>query len=227
MSKLAIIKEEEFMKTETRALADELLADSDFNGARDLLNESLKALPSDDVDERLAILNLLCKVERASGNLNEALRIHLESYPLAQLTTRHFLKWKFHNGLGITYRRLGNPDRALIEYEAVRFHAEEAGNAEDLGYAIVNIAMVLCELNRTDEARAHLEQGRALFAQDRVVLAQLNETEAQVYLNEEKPLEALALAVDAIQTFIAEGQKKLLNDAIPTLVKAAADYRCS
>jgi tetratricopeptide (TPR) repeat protein len=202
------------------------LAEGRISEAREVLIGSLKSLPHDDVDERLALLNLLCKVERAAKNTHEALRIHLESYPLVQLTSIIPSSGNFITDSALPMKMLGEYDRALIEYEAAKFHAEESGNLKDLGYAVVNIAMVLCELERTTEARAHLSSGRAYFAQNSVVLAQLNETEAQVCLKEEKPLEALSLVVDACQTFIRESQKKLLDDALPTLIKAASDYRC-
>jgi tetratricopeptide (TPR) repeat protein len=226
MQKETIIKEAEIMTTAIRSLADALLDDGKFDDARDVLTEAIPVIPDDELDELLACKNLLAKVERAAGNLQEALIIHLESYPLVQLTSHHSLKAKFHNGLGITYEMLCEYDRALIEYEAVRFHTEEAGDMASVGYAVVNIAKVLCELNRGTEARAHLDSGRAYFAQNPVALAQLNETEARICLKEEKPLEALSLAMDACQTFIRQGQKKLLDDSLPTLLKALADYRC-
>lgn len=230
MNILASIKEAEFTPTTPRALADSYLSEGCIGEARSEMRQAIDALSPDETDELLACRNLLCKVERADNNLTEALRIHLETYPLVELSTSHLLKARFHNGLGITYRKLAAEypeylDRALIAFEAFRYHAECAGDEKEAGRAINNIALVLCQIGRTEEARSQLSDARRYFT-DPARLAEIDETEAQVCLQEKKPLEALDYALSACRVFLAAGEKKLMNDSLPTLLKAIADYRC-
>lgn len=231
MNKIAIIKEADFMETEARALALSLYEEGRFDKAREEIRKSLSTLPDDEIDERLACLNLLAIIERGVKNPYEALRIHLESYALSQLSNCQILRAKFHNGLGITYEELASRGdksecygKALIEYEAARFHSEEAGDFEYAGNLENNIAMVLCELGRAEEAHEHLANARTYFDSS-VKLAEIDHTEAQVFLKEGKPLEALAFAVDANRIFIQHNEKRLLDEAVRTLIKAAADYQ--
>lgn len=231
-NKTAIIKEAEFMETEARTLALSLYNEGRFDKAREEIKKWLTLIPSDDVNERLASLNLLAIIERGDKDFHEALRIHLEASDLARLSTYHILKAKFHNGLGITYRKIAVYegkreclDKAFIEYEATRFHLEEAGDFDEAGKIENNLALILCELNRFNQAHEHLRDARRLLAGKPVRMAEADETEARIYLKEKKPLEALALATDAVSTFINSGEKKLLLDAIPTLIKAATDYQ--
>lgn len=231
MQNLAIIKDTEFMTTPVRALADELLAEGKLTEARGVIEDAVNGLDQNDVDEMVALRCQLAKVERAAGNLYEALSIHRETYPLAQLSRFPIVKWSFHNGLGITYDLIAIKEgqreyrgKALIEYEAARFHAEDAGERNLAGYIENNIALIHCDLGETGQAHEHLERARTYFT-DPVKLAQIDETEARVYLKEEKPDEALTFALDACQTFKRFNEKRLLDDALPTLMKAIADYR--
>lgn len=229
MEKLASVKNADFTLTPHRALADSFLDNGRIDDARLEIKTALAALASTDIDEILACRNLLCKIERAGRNLNEALRIHLESYPLVDLCSYPILKARFHNGLGITYRNLGldKPeylDRALIAFEAFKFHAEEAGDEKEVGRAVNNIALVLCQIGRTSEAHSELERARGFFT-DPTRLAEIDDTEAQVFLKEDKPVDALPLSLNACQTLYRAGETKLLKEALSTLIKASADCR--
>ena len=215
-----------------RPLADALLREGQFDEARNVMKAALDALPLEEVDERLACLTLLCKVERGDGNLYEALRILTETYPLSKQASSHQLRAKFHNCLGVTYKQIAETaplpayfDKSLSEYQETRFHLEEAGDREGAGYVENNVAMVLCELGRTTEAREHLERARSYFAGQPVKLAEIDETTARICLKECKSLEALSYALDANRVFIQHGEKRLLDDSIRTLLKAAADYQ--
>ena len=219
------------MQTPARALALSLCDDGRFDDARACVRAALAALPPEDVDERLACLIVLCVVERGAKRYREALRLHLESYPLAQLTRRHVLKAKFHNGLGATYEGLAARenraeliDRALIEYEECRFHLEEAGDTEQAGKVENNIAVLLVALGRPAEAREHLARARRFYEGDAVRLAEIADTEALACMAEGDLGGALACALDACRTFLARGEKRLLDDSLRTLQKAAADY---
>lgn len=210
-----------------RASADSLLSKGLIEQARWEVETVMEGLSGDDL---LACRNLLAKIERAGGNPERALTIHLETYPLVEQSSAPVLKARFHNGLGITYRMLAvdKPeylDRALIAYEACKFHAQEAGDEREAGGAINNIAMVLCQAGRTEEAHTELERARTHIT-DPVILAQIDETSAQVFLKENKPTEALSRILSASNSFAVHGEKKLLDDSLRTLLKATSDYLC-
>lgn len=235
METKAIIKETEIMATGVAALADILVGEGRFDEARAMLADTAAGLPDDATEELLACQILIAKVERGAGNFYEALRIHIETYPLSRLSRSHSLQAKFHNGLGNTYEAIADKEemrdyfgKALVEYEATRFHLEEAGALEEAGYLENNIAVVLCRFGRTAEAHAHLAAARKLFAEQPVNLAQVEHTTAQVCLSEEgNEAEALACALEATRVFLRFGEKRLLDDSIRTLLKAAADYQAA
>jgi hypothetical protein len=115
-------------------------------------------------------------------------------------------------------------DRALIEYEAARFHLAEAGHYEEAGYVENNIATILFKMGRTDAAREHLLSARDYLKDQPVQLAEVDITEAQVCLKEGKSIEAYSLMLDAHRTFIQCGKKRLLDASMDTMLKAAGDY---
>ncbi|HEX8922379.1 MAG TPA: tetratricopeptide repeat protein, partial [Pyrinomonadaceae bacterium] len=180
-----------------------------------------------EIDELLATRNMLAKVELRAKSYVESLTILRETHLLSQLSTRHRLRASTHMGLGNAYEALGDYDSALVEYEAARYHLEEAGDPENAGYVENNIAVVLCALNRTTDAREHIQTARACLKDRPVQFAEIDVTEAQVCLIKGQPFEALALMYGAQQVFIEKGEKRLHDDSLPTLIKAAADYALS
>jgi tetratricopeptide (TPR) repeat protein len=231
----AKIKYAEFIATEIYVLAKSLLDEGRIEDARDILRNEIRRLPAEETDHLLAYRNLLASVERGAKNFYEALRIHTETHPLAELSHVPILRARFHNGLGITLEEIACReslrdyfDRALIEYEAARYHAEEAGDTEFAGHIENNIALVYCQLGETAQAHEHLAHARTYFQDKEVKLAEIDETEAQVSMKEAgKEFETLTYALSACNAFIRHGEKRLLDDALPTLLKAIADYRCA
>lgn len=233
MNDLAIIKEADFMAADTYALANELYREGRLDEAHEILSKAIAETPAADIDGQLSHRNLLCMVERASKNLYEALRIHIEIYPLAQLSHFHRLRANFHNGLGNTYEAIakkeclaGYLDKALIEYEATRFHLEQADELEAAGHVENNIAVVLSQLGRAADAHKHLERARELFAGIPAKLAETSETAAQICFQQEGcEFEALGHALTASHGFYENGEIRLMNESLNTLLKAVSDYR--
>ncbi len=209
MSEIAIIKEAEFITTPEREMALAFYERGDFDEARAVMLDAIKTVRSDDVDELLACRNLLCKIERGAKRYYEALRIHIEAYPLSQLSGLHRQRANFHHGLAATYQLIGdNTDRTLVEYEAASFHLEQAGETSGAGYIENNIALLLSEIGQVEESRIHLERARKLFKGNAVCLAEVDETAAQICLSEDRTREALILALDANRVFIERGAER-------------------
>lgn len=219
-TKTSIVKEAEFMAS----FVDNLLSEGRANEAREVVTGELSTLAPEDINGLLRCRGLLAKIERATGNFHAALKIHLDTYPLARLSDNHILKARFFCCLAITYEELGYADRALIEYEAARFHYEEAGNREEVGILENNIAVILAKLDRVDEARLHLENARTYF-DDPVRLAEIGVTEAEIYLQTGEPEKALSLLIECQRAFEKHGAKALFDKTIPVLIKAACDYQ--
>jgi tetratricopeptide (TPR) repeat protein len=184
----------------------------------------------DDINGLLECRNLLCMVERCAGNLYEALRIHEDSYELAHLSDSPILKARFHGGLGVTCRKIaeseGAPsyfERALDEQRLCCLYLEQAGDRDGAGDMENNVALALCGAGRTTEAREHLEAARRYLSGNPVKLAQVDDTEAYICLRESKPLDAVLLASGAVRVFRQHGEKRLLADALGTLMKATTD----
>jgi tetratricopeptide (TPR) repeat protein len=234
METLASIKEAEITPTPAREMALAFYEKGDFAEARTIITESLKTLRPDEVDERLACYTLLAIVERGAKRFYEALRIETEAYPLSEHCSYDLLRAKFHNGLGITFKSIAIDqdasdylDKALIEYTAARVLSERAGDLDFAGNLENNIALIHAALGRAAEAHEHIARARTYLKTDVIKLAQVDDTQAQVYLREGKALEALSLMLDASQVFIKHGKEKLFNDSIRTLIKAAADYNAA
>jgi tetratricopeptide (TPR) repeat protein len=230
MDETATIKNSEFITTSVRSLVMGLCDDGRLDDARAYLREREATLDGGDVDRLLECRNLLAMVERCAENFHAALLIHVDAYPLVESSGSDILKIRFHNGLGITCEQIaareGQPgynERALSEYATAARLLISIGDMEAAGDLENNIAMALCGLGRTAEAREHLAQARASFEGNKVKLAQVDETEARVYLREGNVREALYLVSGAIQVFIRHGEERLLAEAMRTQQKASAD----
>jgi len=221
-TKQAIVKEAEFMAT----LVDDLLKEGRIDEAREMVQGEIQTLTYERVNELLRCKNLLCKIERTANNFQRALEIHIDAYPLANLSDNHTLKARFHIGLATTYDELGYSDKALIEYEAARFHYNEAGCREEVGLIENSLAVVLSKLGRTEEAFIHLEAART-HIDEPVVLAQIGVTEVEVYLRTGESDKAIHLMLECVRTYEKYGAKHLFDKSMDTLIKAATDYKVS
>lgn len=230
MSTEASIKSGEFIATATRTLILGLCAEGRLDDARAHLEERVKALAADDADNLLECRNLQAMVERHAKSFYKALRIHLEALPLLGAANHDILRARFHSGLGITYEVIAGLENspscyehALDEYEQARRYFQAAGDIDGAGDVENNVAMFLCALGRTTEAREHVKQARVYLSENPVKLAQTQDTEARIYLAEGNPQEALYLVSAAICVFIRHGETRLRDEAIRTQMKAAAD----
>ena|SRR5215208_7015472 len=98
---------------------------------------------------------LLAMCERAAGRDEAALKTHLEVSPLVELLNENardevFLRGKYHNGLAITYKKLGHADKAFQEYAAASVYYEKAGEWRHRADVENNIANLLIQLGHFD-----------------------------------------------------------------------------
>lgn len=218
------IKSANFIRGGRIALADGLRREGRFDEARGVLEEERRSLDAWDSAGALDCAVARSKVERSAGDLDRALAILMEASPLAESCGSDDLLARFHHGLGVTYQRRGLADRAWVEYTAAAHHWALAGKPYDAGCADNNVALLVAP---SDRARAyrHLERARGHFSGMPVKLAEVDETEARIRLGGRESGAALDLALGAVQVFRRTGETALLLDALPILIKAAADHQ--
>ena len=138
--------------------------------------------------------------------------------------TNHTFKGTYHNQLGITLRAIGSASkrrrdyfqRAINEYHAADEHFKLARNVVFRAHVKNNIGNVLRELGRFREAHEYLEQARRLFMRvgDKVRVAQVDDTRAQVFIAEGKYAQAELIARTAARSFERAGRQCFLAETL-------------
>jgi tetratricopeptide (TPR) repeat protein len=195
----------------------------DNDSARIWSNEALKRLTIGG-NARANALIVLSFVEWAESRYKEVLRILTENAPVFDRITNHTFKGTFHNQLGITYRAIGAASkrrtdyfqRAIAEYHVADEHFKIARNLVYRAHVKNNTANVLRELGRFSEAHDYLEQARNLFIRvgDKVRVAQVDDTRAQVFIAEGNYAEAELTARTAARTFEKAGRHCFLAETL-------------
>src|SRR5205807_2705912 len=132
-------------------------------------------------------------------------------------------KGRYHTQRALALRRLGGDqpeqlDRALLEYTAASFHLEQAGHARYLARVENNIGFIQLQLKRYHEALEHLDKARRIFVnlKDSGSVAQVNETRAQVFLAQQRNVDAEHAAFSAVTALESGGEQSLFAEALTT-----------
>jgi len=202
--------------------------------ARILSNEALKRLTIGG-NARANALIVLSFVEWAESRHKEVLRILTENASLFERITNHTFKGTYHNQLGITFRAIGAASRkrsdyfqrAINEYRAADEEFKLAKNLVYRAHVKNNIGNVLRELGRYREAHQYLEQARRLFMRvgDKVRVAQVDDTRAQVFIAEGKYAQAELTARAAARSFEKAGRQCFLAETLTNQGIALARMR--
>jgi tetratricopeptide (TPR) repeat protein len=196
-----------------------------FDEARIMLQHALSRLDNTDSELKAVALLRSAIVEGAAKRFNDALRIHIEAIPLFKNIHNDLLKGKFHhsfasvlNHLSETEYREEYVDRALIEFTAASYHFEQAGHARFQACVENNLGFLYGTVGRFPEAHEHLDRAQALFTslKDSVHLAQVDNTRAQVLLEQRKNAEAEKLVRLAVRVLERGGEQSLYAEALTT-----------
>ncbi len=108
--------------------------------------------------------------------------------------------------------------RVLREYEEADYHFKLAHNNVFRADVKNNIANLFRELSHFKDAHEYLEQARRLrtSVKDKIGIAQIDDTRAQVFIAEKKFREAEAVAKSAVRVLEKSGHQCLLADALIT-----------
>ena len=190
--------------------------------ARIMFREALQKLIVEGNAKANALLGLSV-VEWSASRYDESLKILNDNATLFRKITNHYLKGFYHNQLAMILRNLateGKRDdyfqRAIKEYGAAESEFKLARNSLFRAEVMNNVGFLLYKLARYRLANRYLNEARRLAAavRNRVVIAQIDDTRAQVLIAEKKFREALAVARNAVQSFERSGHQCLLADAL-------------
>jgi tetratricopeptide (TPR) repeat protein len=194
--------------------------------ARIILVESLEILTSAGNTRAKAVLRLAI-VEWSAERFNKSLEILTENNSLFDKIPSHAIKGAYHSQLAMVLRKLnsngekgeaGNTERIVQQYEKADHHFKLAGNNVFRADVKNNLGFLLYKLSRFKEAHGYLEQARRLRVRikDKVGVAQIDDTRAQVLIAEKKFKEADAVARGAVRVLEKSGHQCLLADALIT-----------
>jgi tetratricopeptide (TPR) repeat protein len=194
----------------------------DNETARIWLTTALEELTSGSPARANALL-ILSSVEWAESHYNEVLKILTLNATLFERSTNHTIKGAYHNQLGITFRAIGAKKTRTNYFQLAKeqYHAadEELRLAKHLAFRAMvknNLAFVLRELGQLDEAYQCLEQARRLLMRvgDRVRVANVDDSRAQVLIAQKKYSLAERIARSAARTFERAGRQCFLAETL-------------
>ncbi len=195
-----------------------------LNEARIILIKSIEKLSSAGNTRAKAVLRLAI-VEWSAERFNKALSILTENHLLFEKIPNHSIKGAYHSQLAMVLRKLSTPDSRETDFPEILKHYEHADHHFKIARNNVfranvknNIGNLFREFSRFKEAHAYLEQSRRLRVRvkDKVGVAQIDDTRAQVLIAEQKFKEAEAVARGAVRVLEKSGHQCLLADALIT-----------
>jgi tetratricopeptide (TPR) repeat protein len=194
----------------------------EYHNAADLLKLALAQLSIDSELKAKAVLRSGI-VKRHAKPLSEALEFLTNSQPLFEKINSQLLKGCYHQTLGDVLKdlceleRLGDYiDRAFMEYTAASYHLERAEHKRYLAHVENNRGFLYLKANLCREAHEHLNRARRIFSSvdDRVTLAQVDETRARVFLQEKKNAEAEKAARSSVRALENSDRPSLLAESL-------------
>jgi len=194
--------------------------------ARILLREALEDLPSQGTARARALLKLIT-IESSSLKFDVSSRILDESAAVFENISNHTIKGSYHNEIAIVLRNFARAEpakrdeylqQALTEFEKADHHFALGRNSVYRCVVKNNVGLILFNLARYKEAHKYLLEAQRLTAslKDKVRVAQIDETRAQVFLAENKLKDAETSIREAIRVFERSGQQTLLAEALVT-----------
>lgn len=205
-----------------RLLAISLWRGGQYAEAREVIKLALSR--GVNTEQKIALSINLAQVERGAGNAETALKIlkgvaaEIESYfsPL--------IKGKYFNQLGSVYFTLGRIDDAFEAFTAASVWYERAKEWRLRADVENNIAVLMIETRRFDEAHEHLDDALT-GCNDEIVHAQIRETRARAYLLSGHLREALECALSSAVALIGTEEKRLLFETLETLGNVYRELR--
>jgi tetratricopeptide (TPR) repeat protein len=211
--------------TESREELAKLCRAGDFFTARELV----ESLTTDDLERRVWAATNLAYIEWGQGHLSESLRMLLEIEPLTAQCSDEETLANFHLGLANTLEEIAEKegqesyfDRALIEFEAARYHFYGAGQYAVAGAVENNIGNLKIKVGYASESHEHFRRARDIYSSlerpDRKYrLAEVDNTEAESFLAENNPQEAIHYSIRSVDALRYGDEPMTLERSLQTL----------
>jgi tetratricopeptide (TPR) repeat protein len=195
-----------------------------LNEARIMLNEALQKLTTEGNTRARALLRLAI-IEWSASRYREALRILTENESLFEKITNNAIKGGYHNQLAVVLEEIAAAEkrddyfrRSIKQYQEADRYFKLAHNTPYRADVKNNLGFLLSKLSRFKEAHGYLEEARRLVVsiRDKRAVAQIDETRAQVFIDEGKFKDAESAARSAVSGLEKTGHQCLLADALIT-----------
>jgi tetratricopeptide (TPR) repeat protein len=200
-----------------------------YDDARVVLDEAIKGVK--DAELQVKILIRRASIEMWLGKYHEAWQMLDKARPSFE-NSSHALKGRWHGQMALILRKLATAegrgdysDRAIIEFTAAIYHCEQAQHERYCATSLNNLAMLLYQLERYNEAHEHLNRAHTFLEKlnDVGLLAQVEETRARVYVAEQHYHAARRVIIGVVETFEKGGESALLADAL--IIKGTVQAR--
>ena len=192
--------------------------------ARIMLIEALKRITTEGNTRANAII-FLAAVEWSASRYNESLKLLTENAALFRKIPNHTLKGTYHNQLAMVLRKLITSEnqeqffrRIIKEYEEADHQFKLAHNSLYRADVKNNVGNILRQMRRFKEAHEYLSEARrlAVAMKDKAVVAQIDDTRAQLLTDERRLDEAEAVARGSVASLRKSGHQVLLVDSLIT-----------
>ncbi|HEX7331062.1 MAG TPA: tetratricopeptide repeat protein [Pyrinomonadaceae bacterium] len=190
--------------------------------ARIYLTEALEKLTIES-NTRANALIFLAIVEWSSSRYSQSLKVLNDNSALFKKIPNPTLKGAFHNQRAMALRKLITAEnkadyfrRIVKEYEQAEHYFTLAHNKPFRADVKNNVAYVLMKMRRFKEAHQYLDEARRLatYIKDKAALAQIDDTLAQLLIDQGKLKEAETVARSAVRRLKRSGLPVLLADSL-------------
>jgi tetratricopeptide (TPR) repeat protein len=192
--------------------------------ARIVFSTALERLTTEGNTRANALLGLSV-VEWSASRYEESWRILTANASLFRKITNRTLKGFYHNQSAMTLRALATErnradyfQRAIKHYEEADYHFTLARHTIYRAHVKNNVGYLLFKLSRFRKAHQYLDHARRLLVsvRDKVRVAQVDDTRAQVFIAQQKYAEAELAARNAVSSFRKAGRQCFLAEALVT-----------
>jgi tetratricopeptide (TPR) repeat protein len=192
--------------------------------ARIMFKDALEKLTTEG-NTRARALVRLASLEWSASRFSDALKILTANAALFKKITNHAIRGGYHVQFAMVLQKLATAEhkndslqRAISEYEEADRHFMLARNKVFRANVQNNIGNVLRELSRFKQAHEHIDHARrlAVSVRDKVLVAQFDDSRAQVLIVEGKFKEAEAVMRSAVAVLEKSGRQCLLAETLVT-----------
>lgn len=202
----------------------------ELNEARVMVTEALEKLTAPGNTRATALINLSV-FEWSASRFERSLEILTDNATLFEKISNNTTKGTYHNQLAMVLRTLATSElkgsklkRIIDEYKLADYYFKRARNVLFRAMVKANIANLLRDLTRYQEAQEYLDQARRLTGsvRDKVRVAQVDQSRAEVMIEQGRFKEAENVLRLAAGSFEKAGRQCLLAEALETRGRALA-----